>query len=99
MNELFLQCACKGEGLKLEYYKEEPNDGIIGFPDELWISLWSLGFGDSRKPSIWRRLQLAFHLLKKGTLHTDMIILHKDNILELKKWLDTSIEESNEEKV
>jgi len=87
MKKLFLECKCSEESLGFEYFPKVESQ-YLGFGDELWVSLWSKGFGDNPKKRTLRdKIRTIYVILKKGTLNTDMILLDREKIEELKNWL------------
>lgn len=83
---LFLECNCEAEALEFKYIMDDPDsdDG-----KELWVALWQIGYSDPKTISLWTKLKMAFHVLKKGTLYGDQVILNKTNILRLKEWVNS----------
>lgn len=77
-SSLFLKCDCETEGLEFKYLSAENNI------DEIYVSFWQFGYGTV---NLWQRLKWMFYILRKGTIYGDQVILNKDKILELQKWL------------
>lgn len=76
MNDLFLECDCHAEMIRVEKHEKE-----------IWFSFWQAGFSSKERYSFWHKLKLAFLILKRGHGYADMIILSKDKVNTLIEFL------------
>lgn len=77
--EIFLKCECSGCGLTLTKWSDEE------FVD---VALWGYGVTYDRRWGLWKRLCLAWLLVRHGTLYKDCVILDRSKQWELRKFLD-----------
>jgi|LakMenEpi03Aug12_release.lakeMendotaPanAssembly.Ray.scaffolds.fasta_scaffold45134_11 hypothetical protein len=75
---LFIRCDCHSEVLVIDY------DGVFKMI-ELSIFSSLLTF----KMSFWQKIRYIYQILKNGRPYTDQIILHKNQIDELKAFLNS----------
>lgn len=78
-NELFIKCECHGEGIEITR-DEELN--------QYYFAFWGYGFSNTKKYSLWRRLKLAWTLLRKGRLYNDMVILDDTKATQLVEFIN-----------
>lgn len=76
LQDKFFQCSCYSHSLLVE--KNE---------DMAAISFFSRGF-DGYKLGFWQRIKWCFRILFKGFPYTDMVLLKKDQIRQLVKFLN-----------
>ena len=72
----FYECDCHTEGL----ITDEDEDFIF-------ISLWNLGFMDSKKLCLKDKLRLIWNIIKEGKPWTDEIVLRPDTAIEISEDL------------
>ena len=77
--EIFLKCECSGCGISVVKWSDEE------FVD---VALWGYGVNFDRRPGLWRRLRLAWLLVRHGTLYKDCVILDKSKQYELWEFLN-----------
>ncbi len=79
-NEIHLQCRCGCHQLHFEK----------DFEDEMWYgSLWIRGYKET--PS-WRyKLRCIWQVLKTGRPYGDEVVLYKEDMVELKKYVDSQV--------
>ena len=77
--EIFLKCECSGCGITFTKWSDEE------FVD---VALWGHGVSFDRRWGFWKRLRLAWLLVRHGTLYKDCVILDKGKQYELYKFLN-----------
>ena len=75
---LFIRCDCHSEVLVIDY------DGVF-----LMIELSIFSSLLTFKMSFWQKIRYIYQILKNGRPYTDQIILHKNQIDELKAFLNS----------
>ena len=75
---LFIRCDCHSEVLVIDY-----DDSFKMIELSVFSSLIS------SKMSIWQKIRYIYQILKYGKPYTDQIILHKNQIDELKAFLNS----------
>lgn len=85
--ELFIKCKCSGHGIYVSHYKWQDDN------DDLFMNLFYMH--RDNKPSLWRRIKKAWHMLFWKSAHIEEIIFTQEDAVELSKILDEFIEENN----
>jgi len=103
---IFIKCECQGEGMGVDYYKEE------GY---YYFSYWRHGLSN-RKLSWKERIRYCWNVLVKGTAFNDEVLLSqvsvdklidfllgykrlpKDKMKKLMEALDLAFQKRNNEK-
>jgi hypothetical protein len=75
---LFIRCDCHSEVLVVDY------DTAFNMME---LSIFSSLI--SSKMSIWQKIRYIYQVLKNNKPYTDQIILHKNQISELKAFLNS----------
>ena len=78
-DEIFLKCECSGCGITFTKWGDEE------FVD---VALWGYGVDFNRRWGFWKRLRLAWLLVRHGTLYKDCVILDRNKQWELRRFLD-----------
>lgn len=76
MKDLYLECDCHNEIIRVERHGKE-----------FWFSFWQAGFYSKEKYNLIERIILAFKVLKTGIPYTDMVILSNKQIEKLVYFL------------
>ncbi len=84
-NHKFIKCDCYGHALEVESEYLEPGRHL-----QFYLSFWNHSQG-SNSGNLWHRIKLAFRLVFKGTLYTDMICLDKESASELYHFLGDTL--------
>ena len=80
-NKLHLTCECHTHELHLESDHEL----------NMWyISFWQRGY--ATESSFSYKLKCIWHILKHGRPYGDEVILNKDDLIKLKKYIDKELE-------
>lgn len=77
-NTIFFQCGCTQEVLVIEY------DHKTFMAD---FAIYETKNAIKHKLSLWQRLRYCFYCLYKGYVYHDQIILNRNQLRELKKFL------------
>jgi hypothetical protein len=67
--EAFIQCACSSEGMHLFKFKDE---------DELYISIWEMGYSKDNRLTWKQRFKYAWRILRGGRPYGDQIVLNRE---------------------
>lgn len=86
-DELHVTCGCHTHELHFEKDHEDP----------MWyVSFWLRGHLSENS---WRfRLRQIWHILRKGTPYGDEVILERDDLVELQRYLDTQLTKNPKKK-
>jgi hypothetical protein len=76
---IFFLCDCHSEVLVIEYDKE------LGLAD---LSVYENRASYKHKLSFWQRFRHIWHIIVRGTPYSDQILLNKNQIKELKTFLN-----------
>jgi hypothetical protein len=74
----FYNCACGGEVLVVDYYKED---------EEFNLAVFKYKSAASIKMNFWQRIRWSFYILKNGYIWSDEIQLYKDEAKKLGIYL------------
>lgn len=85
----FYQCDCGTEGIATSHEYEEDGLPIMD------LAFFNVGFNASKKLSIKDKLRWIWHILIKGEVWTDMVILNKETAKELGEDLITWSQDAN----
>ncbi len=77
MNDLFLECDCHAEIIRVEKHEKE-----------VWFSFWQQGFSCKENYSFFDKFRLAIHVFKYGHGYADMVIISNSRVKELIKFLE-----------
>lgn len=72
--EIYIKCACSGEGLYINYDKED---------NLYYLAIFSLGFRDPSKLSFLEKIRWIWYLIKNGKPYNDQFILNKKEVDKL----------------
>lgn len=76
---MFILCDCKSEILVIDY------DSEIKMAD---LSIYESHASFSYKMSFWQKIRYIWRVLYRGKPYTDQIILNKEQLLQLKDYID-----------
>lgn len=76
---LFVKCSCSGEALEFVWDKEN---------NMMDIAMWKQGFNTYRL-SWHEKLRWIWHIIIKGDIWTDCIILDKKDVVKVKKYFNS----------
>lgn len=76
----FIRCDCESEILVVRY------DGEF---DMLDLCIYETKSSFYHKMTLWQKLRYVYQLFKTGQPYTDQMILHRDQIEELKGFLNS----------
>lgn len=79
-NVLFLTCHCHNEILIIEYLKEDK---------EIYLSIYDHYNSHLRKLSILQKIHYIWNIIWNNKIYGDQIVLKKDQLLELKNFINT----------
>jgi hypothetical protein len=77
---IFIRCDCQSELLVLDY------DGEV---DMVFFSLYETDLSHKHKMSLWQKARYIYQVLRHGEPYMDQITLNRDQINELKAFLET----------
>lgn len=79
-NELHLSCSCHSHELHVQKDHE----------DDMWyVSFWQRGYISETS---WRyKLKCIWYILKHGRPYGDEVVLEKNDLIELKEYLDDQL--------
>jgi len=77
---IFIRCGCQNEMLVLDY------DGEIDMID---LAIYEINISYKHKMSLWQKARYIYQILIYGEPYMDQITLNRDQINELKAFLDT----------
>lgn len=75
----FIRCACENELLVVRYDKEW---------NTIELSMYETQYSFNNKMTFWQKVRYIYRLLKTGQPYTDQILLKKEQIEELKGFLN-----------
>lgn len=81
-NRKFIGCECGAEGMLLDFD-----------PDVLSVYMAFYVFGIGYRIPWKQRLKNCWHILKHGSVYSDQMCLGKEEILELKKYLNWALKQ------
>jgi hypothetical protein len=85
-NDLYLKCSCHGHLMTIE---KEPDSRT-----PMWyVAYWKRGYGIGAM-SLRNRLRHAWIILTKGTPYTDELVFERQQMIELKTYIDKQLEKS-----
>lgn len=67
--ETFVPCSCGSEGLHLYKFKND---------DELFLSVWEMGYGRDNRLTWKQRLRYIWRILRDGRPYGDQIVLGRN---------------------
>ena len=67
--EIFIPCSCGGEGLHLYKFKND---------NELFISIWEMGYGKDNRLTWKQRLRYVWRVLREGRPYGDQVVLDRE---------------------
>lgn len=67
--ETFIPCSCGSEGLHLYKFKND---------NELFVSVWEMGYGKDNRLSWKQRLRYVWRVLWEGRPYGDQIVLDRE---------------------
>lgn len=76
----FIRCDCDSEILVVRYDAEV---------DMLDLGIYETRSSFANTVSFWQKLKYIYHFLKKGFVHTDQIVLQRNQIEELKGFINS----------
>lgn len=81
--ELLISCECKGEIMS-----------FISFPEDgdIYVSLYSHYYVNNNL-NLMQRLKYVWNVLITGKVHTDQIILSKENAKTIADWIKNNVKE------
>jgi hypothetical protein len=74
----WIQCECHAHAIQVMRFDDE---------DLVYVSLWSHGFDQDHRPSLWQRLRYAWQMLWRGDFQTNEIILNPEESRDLSRVL------------
>jgi hypothetical protein len=88
----YIDCACKGEILRLELIDWAREDWSKDYPG-VYLSFWENTHIDSWKQPFWHRVKMAWKEFKGKLTHDDFIIDEREKLVELRNTLSVLISE------
>lgn len=80
MDDIYIKCSCHGEGVYINYEKE----------DKLYyLSFFSLGY-KTGKLSFWNRLRWISHILVNGRPYDDQVVLDQAEAKKISEFIRTN---------
>jgi len=103
-NKIIIQCECGTHLLvvqsEVEYFTpgkiEYANDPQIRYRQEFDLAMFNYG-NYSEKPGFWRRLGIAWHIIKTGKMHLDEIIMSPDEAKKLVSFINANMIEGKDD--
>jgi hypothetical protein len=96
IEEKFFKCSCYSHALEIVYMVEKYENDKNSYED-FYFNLWEMGRGDNNIMS-WRwRFRWMWHILKTGKPYTDGIILTKEQIIDIVKFLNEQLKDNTNE--
>jgi hypothetical protein len=77
---IFIRCGCQSEMLVLDY------DGEVDMID---LSMYEIDVSYKYRMSLWQKIRYIYQVIRYGQPYTDQIVLNRDQINELKSFLET----------
>lgn len=77
---IFIRCGCQSEMLVLDY------DGEVDMID---LSMYEIDVSYEYRMSMWQKIRYIYQVVRYGQPYTDQIVLNRDQINELKSFLET----------
>ena len=69
-----IKCDCWSEGISLEF------DEIDDKQNGIQMAFWKQGFDSSKYMNFKQKIRWCWHILRKGTPWSDMVILGKEQV-------------------
>jgi len=96
IEEKFFKCSCYSHALEIVYMVEKYENDKNSYED-FYFNLWEMGRGDNNIMSWRRRFRWMWHILKTGKPYTDGIILTKEQIIDIVKFLNEQLKDNTNE--
>lgn len=79
MKTKYIKCDCSSELISLEKWENE---------DEIYLSIWTRGYRDNNKLTLFERFRWCWNILRKGRPFGDCVIINSDTTDDLIKALE-----------
>ena len=76
---IFIRCGCQSEMLVLDY------DGEVDMID---LSMYEIDVSYKYRMSLWQKIRYIYQVIKYGQPYTDQIVLNRQQIDELKTFIN-----------
>jgi hypothetical protein len=96
IEEKFFRCSCHTHALEIVYMVEKYENDKDSYED-FYFNFWEMGRGDNNIMSWRQRFRWIWHILKTGKPYTDGIILTKEQIIDIVKFLNEQLKDNTNE--